>query len=144
STSLDEIKSWIAGRNNRSDKPETGRVTGFIALLSGEERMGKRLIGQELSEYSGMDIQYIDLAPLSSKYIGETEKNLDKIFTAAAEKETILFFDEADALFGRRTEVKDSHDKYANQEVSYLLEKVSKYPGLVILSVSGKGNVDDA
>lgn len=79
-----------------------------------------------------------------SKYIGETEKNLSRLFDKAHNKNWILFFDEADALFGKRTDVKDAHDRYANQEVSYLLQKVENYPGLVILSSNFKDNIDDA
>ena len=79
-----------------------------------------------------------------SKYIGETEKNLSKLFDKAQDKDWILFFDEADALFGKRTGVRDAHDKYANQEVSYLLQRVEVYPGLVILASNFKTNIDDA
>ena len=79
-----------------------------------------------------------------SKYIGETEKNLETIFDRAEEKEWILFFDEADALFGKRTGVKDAHDKYSNQEVSYLLQRIENYNGLVILATNMKSNIDDA
>ncbi len=79
-----------------------------------------------------------------SKYIGETEKNLDALFASAEKKGWILFFDEADALFGKRTEVKDAHDRYANLEVSYLLKRIEDYNGLVILASNMKGNIDDA
>ena len=86
----------------------------------------------------------IDLSRLVSKYIGETEKNLNVLFDTAEKKDWILFFDEADALFGKRTDVKDSHDKYANQEVSYLLKRIEDYIGLVILATNVKGNMDEA
>jgi SpoVK/Ycf46/Vps4 family AAA+-type ATPase len=79
-----------------------------------------------------------------SKYIGETEKNLEKVFTKAENKDWILFFDEADALFGKRTGVQSSHDRYANQEVSYLLQRIEDYPGLLILASNLKSNMDDA
>jgi SpoVK/Ycf46/Vps4 family AAA+-type ATPase len=78
-----------------------------------------------------------------SKYIGETEKNLERLFARAEDKEWILFFDEADALFGKRTDVRDSHDKYASQEVSYLLQRIEDYNGLVILAVNSKHNLDE-
>ncbi len=77
-----------------------------------------------------------------SKYIGETEKNLTKIFDAAANKNWILFFDEADALFGKRTDIKNSHDKYANQEIAYLLQRIENFSGIVILSANSKTNID--
>jgi ATPases of the AAA+ class len=84
------------------------------------------------------------LASVVSKYIGETEKNLEKVFNMAEDKDWILFFDEADSLFGKRTGIKDSHDRYANQEVSYLLQRIEEYGGLVVLSTNQKINIDDA
>lgn len=90
------------------------------------------------------EIHRVDLAALVSKYIGETEKNLAKLFAAAKAKHWILFFDEADALFGKRTEVRDSHDRYANLEVSYLLEKLEQFEGLAILASNRPSNLDDA
>jgi SpoVK/Ycf46/Vps4 family AAA+-type ATPase len=86
----------------------------------------------------------IDLSMVVSKYIGETEKNLENLFAKAEAKQWILFFDEADALFGKRTNVRDAHDKYANQEVSYLLQRVEDFDGLVILATNMKNNIDDA
>src|SRR5690606_16170501 len=86
----------------------------------------------------------IDLSIVVSKYIGETEKNLSALFDRARNKDWILFFDEADALFGKRTGIKDSHDRFANQEVSYLLQKVEDFDGLVILASNLKGNLDEA
>ncbi len=85
-----------------------------------------------------------DLSQVVSKYIGETEKNLEKIFAKAERQNWILFFDEADALFGKRTNVQSSHDRYANQEVSYLLQRIEDYPGLLILASNYKSNMDDA
>ena len=90
------------------------------------------------------DVYRIDLSMVISKYIGETEKNLEGLFSVAENKDWILFFDEADALFSKRTGVRDSHDKYANQEVSYLLQRVEDYNGLVILASNMKVNIDDA
>ncbi len=86
-----------------------------------------------LSAKYNNDVYHIDLSQLVSKYIGETEKNIERIFQKAEEKNWILFFDEADALFGKRTEVKDAHDRYANQEVSYLLQKIAQYNGIVLI-----------
>jgi SpoVK/Ycf46/Vps4 family AAA+-type ATPase len=92
----------------------------------------------------GVDLYRIDLARMVSKYIGETEKNLDRVFTAAENANAILFFDEADALFGKRSEVKDAHDRYANIEVSYLLQKMEEYEGMSILATNLSDNLDQA
>jgi SpoVK/Ycf46/Vps4 family AAA+-type ATPase len=102
--------------------------------------MGAQVIAHDL----GLDIYRVDLATIVSKYIGETEKNLDRIFAAAEGSNAILFFDEADALFGKRSEVKESHDRYANIETAYLLQKMEGYSGAVILATNYKQNVDDA
>src|SRR5206468_11341375 len=92
----------------------------------------------------GLDLYKIDLSGVVSKYIGETEKNLDRIFRAAENANAILFFDEADALFGKRSEVKDAHDRYANLEISYLLQKMEAYEGLAILATNMRQQLDDA
>jgi SpoVK/Ycf46/Vps4 family AAA+-type ATPase len=92
----------------------------------------------------GLDLFRVDLATVVSKYIGETEKNLERIFTAADGSNAILFFDEADALFGKRSEVSDSHDRYANIEVAYLLQRMELYPGAAILATNFRRNIDDA
>ena len=102
--------------------------------------MAAEVIAHEL----GLDLYKIDLAGVVSKYIGETEKNLDRIFTAAASANAVLHFDEADALFGKRSEVRDAHDRYANLEVSYLLQKMEEYEGVSILSTNLRQNLDDA
>src|SRR5204862_4546047 len=104
----------------------------------------KTMAGQVLARDLGLDLFRIDLATVVSKYIGETEKNLERIFTAADGSNAILFFDEADALFGKRSEVSDSHDRYANIEVAYLLQRMEAYPGAVILATNFKRNIDDA
>ena len=91
-----------------------------------------------------MDLYKIDLSTVVSKYIGETEKNLERIFTQARNSNTILFFDEADAIFGKRSEVKDAHDRYANIEVGYLLQRMESYDGVVILSTNLRSNLDEA
>ena len=93
---------------------------------------------------AGSDLWRIDLSSVVSKYIGETEKHLDRIFTLARDGNAILFFDEADALFGKRSEVSDSHDRYANLEVAYLLQRMEAYPGAVILATNFRRNLDEA
>src|SRR5262249_17794204 len=99
---------------------------------------------QVLAADLGLELFRIDLATTVSKYIGETEKNLDRIFGAAEGSNAILFFDEADALFGKRSETSDSHDRYANIEVAYLLQKMEGYPAAVILATNFRRNIDDA
>jgi len=117
---------------------------GYRVLFYGPSGTGKTLTATMLGKYTGRAVFRVDLSTIVSKYIGETEKNLEKLFSKAANKDWILFFDEADALFGKRTEVNDSHDRYANQEVSYLLQRVENFGGLVILSTNYKSNIDDA
>lgn len=117
---------------------------GYRALFHGPAGTGKTLTASLLGKYTGRDVFRIDLSLVVSKYIGETEKNLSKLFAKAENKDWILFFDEADALFGKRTNVRDAHDKYANQEVSYLLQRIENYPGLTILASNFKSNIDEA
>ena len=102
------------------------------------------MAAEVLANYLKLDLYRIDLASVVSKYIGETEKNLKKVFDAAEQSGAILFFDEADALFGKRTEVKDSHDRYANIEVNYLLQRMEDYRGLAILATNRKSALDRA
>ena len=102
--------------------------------------MAAEVIANELR----LDLYKIDLSGVVSKYIGETEKNLDRIFTAAEDANAILFFDEADALFGKRSEVRDSHDRYANLEISYLLQKMEEYAGIAILATNLRQNLDES
>jgi SpoVK/Ycf46/Vps4 family AAA+-type ATPase len=117
---------------------------GLKILFAGESGTGKTMAAQVLAAELGLEIFRVDLATTVSKYIGETEKNLDRIFGAAEGSNAILFFDEADALFGKRSEVGDSHDRYANIEVAYLLQKMEGYPGAVILATNFRRNIDDA
>ena len=117
---------------------------GYRVLFHGPAGTGKTLTASLLGKYTNKDVYRIDLSTVVSKYIGETEKNLSNLFNKAAHKDWILFFDEADALFGKRTNVRDAHDKYANQEVSYLLQRVESFPGLVILASNFKDNIDEA
>ncbi|PSR18564.1 AAA family ATPase [filamentous cyanobacterium CCP3] len=117
---------------------------GYRALFYGPPGTGKTLTASLIGKYTGRDVYRVDLSMVVSKFIGETEKNLANLFAKAESKGWILFFDEADALFGKRTNVRDAHDKYANQEVSYLLQRVESYNGLVILASNLKSNIDEA
>jgi len=117
---------------------------GYRTLFYGPQGSGKKLTAVLIGKEFDKPVYKIDLSNLVSKYIGETEKNLRIIFDSAEGKEWILFFDEADALFGERTGVKDAHDRYSNQEVSYLLQRIEDYNGLVILATNMKNNIDEA
>jgi hypothetical protein len=120
------------------------RGLGAAALFAGPSGTGKTLAAEVLAGELSLDLYRIDLSQVVSKYIGETEKNLARIFQAAEDGGAILLFDEADALFGKRSEVKDSHDRYANVEVSYLLQKMESYRGLAILTTNQKSALDSA
>lgn len=117
---------------------------GLNALFTGPPGTGKTMAADILAGELGLDLYKIDLSAVVSKYIGETEKNLSRIFAEGETSNAILFFDEADALFGKRTEVKDAHDRYANLETSYLLQKMDEYPGMVILATNLRHNMDRA
>jgi len=117
---------------------------GITALFSGGSGTGKTMAAEVIAQALGLDLYRIDLARVVSKYIGETEKNLDRVFEAAEGANAILFFDEADALFGKRSEVKDAHDRYANMEVSYLLQKMEDYDGVAILATNLADHLDEA
>lgn len=117
---------------------------GLHALFAGPSGTGKSMAATVIAADLGLDLFRIDLSSVVSKYIGETEKNLEQIFTAAENSNAILFFDEADALFGKRSEVNDSHDRYANIEISYLLQRMESYGGMSILATNLRQNLDDA
>jgi hypothetical protein len=117
---------------------------GVTALFAGPSGVGKTMAAEVIASELDIDLYKIDLSSVVSKYIGETEKNLDRIFNAAENANAILFFDEADALFGKRSEVKDSHDRYANIEISYLLQKMEMYDGVAILATNLRQNLDEA
>lgn len=117
---------------------------GVNALFAGPSGVGKTMAAEVITHELGLDLYKIDLSGVVSKYIGETEKNLDRVFTAAENANAILLFDEADALFGKRSEVRDSHDRYANIETSYLLQKMEQFDGIALLSTNQRQNLDTA
>jgi SpoVK/Ycf46/Vps4 family AAA+-type ATPase len=121
-----------------------GRGLGLSVLFVGESGTGKTMAAEVLASELRLDLYRIDLSAVVSKYIGETEKNLRRLFDAADDGGAILFFDEADALFGKRGEVKDSHDRYANIEVNYLLQRIESYKGLAVLATNMKAALDPA
>ena len=132
-----------AARREVEQIAQQGHHPGRYLFHDGDgenRRLAAALVGKSL----GRDVYRVDLSRIVSKYIGETEKNLDRVFAQADETGAILFFDEADALFGKRSEVKDSHDRYANQEVSYFLQRIEDYPGIVILATNLRPHTDDA
>lgn len=117
---------------------------GLNVLFSGPPGSGKTMAAEVIANEIGLEIYKVDVSQIVSKYIGETEKNLSEIFAEAETSNAILFFDEADALFGKRSEVKDAHDRYANVEISYLLQQMEEYTGIVILATNLNQNIDDA
>jgi SpoVK/Ycf46/Vps4 family AAA+-type ATPase len=147
---LRDIAAWM------SERPATLKAAAKVAqrsdrnmraLFHGASGSGKARAAEAIAKSLNVELFRIDLAATASKYIGETEKNLDALFERAKESGAVLFFDEADALFGKRTGIRDAHDKYANQEVSYLLqrleERIEQHPGLVILATVRKPDPDD-
>jgi DNA polymerase III delta prime subunit len=143
---LDELKKWLLyGESLRREYGfEKKMRKGFRAFFHGPPGTGKTLAVTLLGKEVGRDVYRIDLSKLVSKYIGETEKNLGRVFDRAENSDWILFFDEADALFGKRTAVASSNDRYANQEINYLLQRVDEFNGIVILASNMKSNVDNA
>jgi len=115
---------------------------GTLALFSGPNGTGKTMAAEIMARELGFSIYRVNLSQVVTKYIGETEKNLARVMKTAEMKKAVLLFDEADALFGKRSEVEDSHDRYANLEVSYVLERLQSYPGLVILTSNRKVDID--
>ncbi len=145
-TEVQEIQTWLQYNeillNDWNMKSKI--KPGYRVMFYGPPGTGKTLTAGLLGKYTQKDVYRIDLSMVVSKYIGETEKNLSSLFDRAINKDWILFFDEADAIFGKRTNVRDAHDKYANQEVSYLLQRIEAHPGLVILASNFKNNIDTA
>ncbi len=143
---LGSLMDFVVHKNELYGHEDFARKVkpGYVALLYGPPGTGKTMTVAVLGKKIEMDVYCVDLSRVVSKYIGETEKNLEKIFQRLEGKQCILFFDEADALFGKRTEVKDARDRYANQEVAYLLQKIERFPGLVILASNYNQNFDSA
>jgi hypothetical protein len=131
------LESWKVGRKLVAS-------SGITVLFAGPPGTGKTMAAEVIANELGLDLYKIDLSMVVSKYIGETEKNLEQIFREAETSNAILFFDEADALFGKRSEVRDSHDRYANIEISYLLQRMEAYSGVAILATNLRANLDEA
>ncbi|MEE6168369.1 MULTISPECIES: ATP-binding protein [unclassified Mycolicibacterium] len=125
-------------------RPGGGRGTGVTALFAGDSGTGKTMAAEVIAGDLGLDLYTVNLATVVDKYIGETEKNLERIFTEASRVSAVLLFDEADAIFGKRSEVRDAHDRYANIESAYLLQRMETFDGLAVLATNLRANLDDA
>ncbi|MET8546437.1 ATP-binding protein, partial [Kitasatospora sp. NPDC004799] len=125
-------------------RPGGGRGSAVIALFAGESGTGKTMSAEVVAAELGMELYVVDLSTVVDKYIGETEKNLERIFTEAAQVNGVLLFDEADALFGKRSEVKDAHDRHANVETAYLLQRMESFDGIAVLTSNLRANLDEA
>ncbi len=145
---LHEIVATVRGRPLVLDEWGVGKKlvssAGVTMLFAGPPGTGKTMGAEVIAGELGLDLYKIDLSTVVSKYIGETEKNLERIFNEAQSSNAILFFDEADAIFGKRSEVKDAHDRYANIEISYLLQRMEAYDGVTILATNLRANLDEA
>ncbi|WP_158887993.1 ATP-binding protein [Amycolatopsis anabasis] len=148
---LDQLRELVLRARHRDRvlgrwrmRPGGGRGTGVLALFAGESGTGKTMSAEVVAAELGLDLYVVDLATVVDKYIGETEKNLDRIFTEAAGVNGLLLFDEADALFGKRTEVKDSHDRNANLESAFLLQRMESFDGIAVLTTNLRSNLDEA
>lgn len=132
------LDGWGMGRASST------RGRGLAALFAGDSGTGKTMSAEVMAGELGLDLYVIDLSTVIDKYVGETEKHLDRIFTEADRVNGVLLFDEADAVFGKRSDVKDSHDRYANVEVAYLLQRMERFDGVAILTTNLRSNLDDA
>ena len=145
---LDLASAWMLNRQRVFERWGFGRRIalgrGMTALFAGDPGTGKTMAAQVLARELGLDLFRVDLSRVMSKYIGETEKNLSQLFDEATASGAILFFDEADALFGKRSEVKDAHDRYANLEISYLLQRIEEHEGVSVLATNRMSDLDDA
>lgn len=143
---VEEINTWISGHHTILSDWGLGRIlkAGYRTLFYGPPGTGKTLTATLIGKKNAMDVYRVDLSMIVSKYIGETEKNLAKVFDMAENRNWILFFDEADALFGKRTSTNTSNDRHANQEVAYLLQRIEDFPGTVILATNLRSNIDEA
>ena len=145
-TELEEINTWISSGKTIMEDWGLSRIlkAGYRSLFYGPPGTGKTLAATLLGQKNNMDVYRIDLSMIVSKYIGETEKNLARVFDLAENRNWILFFDEADALFGKRTSTNTSNDRHANQEVAYLLQRIEDFPGMIILATNLRSNIDEA
>jgi SpoVK/Ycf46/Vps4 family AAA+-type ATPase len=125
-------------------RPGGGRGRGVMALFAGDSGTGKTMSAEVLAADLGLDLYVVDLSSVVDKYVGETEKNLERVFTEAAEVNGVLLFDEADAVFGKRSEVNDAHDRYANLESAYLLQRMERFDGVAVLTTNLRANLDEA
>ena len=143
---LEEIRTWITHQETLLNEWGFGKKVraGYRSLFYGPSGTGKTLAACLIGKRCYLEVYRIDLSMVVSKYIGETEKNLEKVFQSAEKKNWILFFDEADAIFGKRTAISNANDRYANQETAYLLQRIEDYPGVVILASNLRNNIDDA
>lgn len=143
---VEEINTWIAGHPTIMSDWGLSRFlkAGYRTLFYGPPGTGKTLMATLIGKKNQMDVYRVDLSMIVSKYIGETEKNLAKVFDRAENRNWILFFDEADALFGKRTSTNTSNDRHANQEVAYLLQRIEDFPGTVVLATNLRSNIDEA
>ena len=121
-----------------------GRGHGVTALFAGDSGTGKTMSAEVIAADLGLDLYTVNLATVVDKYVGETEKNLERIFAEAGGVNAVLFFDEADAIFGKRSEVRDAHDRYANIESAYLLQRLETFDGLAVLATNLRANIDEA
>lgn len=121
-----------------------GRGRGVLGLFAGESGTGKTLSAEVVAAELGLDLYVVQLSSVVDKYVGETEKNLERIFSEADRTDAVLLFDEADAVFGKRSEVKDAHDKYANMESAYLLQRLESFDGIALLTTNLRANIDEA
>jgi SpoVK/Ycf46/Vps4 family AAA+-type ATPase len=131
------MEQWGFGRKH-------ARRGGMTGLFVGQPGTGKTMAAEIVASDLGLDLYRIDLSAVVSKYVGETEKNLERIFRAADQGDAVLLFDEADAIFGKRSETRDAQDRYANVEVAYLLQRLETYEGLALLTSNLRGNIDEA
>jgi hypothetical protein len=151
-TSVIKALHDLAGRAQHRDlvltewrmRPGGGRGRGITALFAGDSGTGKTMSAEVIAAELGLDLYTVNLATVIDKYIGETEKNLERIFTEASGVNAVLLFDEADAIFGKRSEVRDAHDRYANIESAYLLQRMETFDGLAILATNLRSNIDEA
>ncbi|QNH61090.1 ATP-binding protein [Hymenobacter sediminicola] len=142
---LHNLQAWLTQQSSLGQDAHLTRQLkpGYRVLFYGPTGTGKTLATSLLGETTGTSVYRVDLSAIVSKYIGETEKNLGRIFDRAERQRWILLFDEAEALFGKRTAIGSAHDRYANQEIGYLLQRMEQFPGLIVVAATAKGNLDE-